>query len=635
MLPLPTPEWYKRYPKPFSKAGNIDTAICQQGLRLSKEDEETLLNDISKAMTNNGVAFGDYVELKGLELKSRVKAVLHTLSSKVGPRYGWYEIDEIDTQIVPDYLFELAKKFHNNLKRRVGKKAAANQALADGPSGVAAPSPPLETCPRTSYGSAISFGEGLNAPAASGDSTPAPTVNVGQGHPLHTCDICVARVDTGEDYEDTIDVFLKPESRNSAAEPRPSDYDFALLKKQLTEALSYTEELEIISYHHAQKGEVEVDHDSKWRVALKHLSSQPSPQATLNFQLKRKAESGRPGDHPTAGLAARSSKTLLESYPDESSNPLQSHPAPTPELEIEYRPNASSNPPQSHPTPAAKQKSDFVPHDPLKLPSLAQLSTQFTEPLLHDLRARLATSVARPPTLYEIESSPNDLTQPLGSSVMQPLSDLPMKPRTPLLGLPASREGTICVNSPKLCNQDARVASTTQPDTGIPVEETIVRQRNPHQSQKREPPAPLLDCISKRPKIETRSRVIVIPSNGDDSDSEPVIQQQRHRAACAEDDSDSEPVIRRQRHRIDPAEVDSDTEMADPVSSSDDSDGLYVQYSGDPLEDESQEDLEDEEQDIRDLTEDERQAMYNHAPAPPTSAYKLPTTLDFIMLFVS
>jgi hypothetical protein len=292
MLPLPTPEWYKRYPKPFSKAGNINTAICQQGLRLSKKDEETLLNDISEAMRNNGVPFGDHVELKDVELKSKVKAVLHTLSSKVGPQYGWYEIDEIDTQIVPDYLFELAKKFHNNLKRRVGKEAAANQAPAARPSGVAAPGPPLGACPRASYGSAISFGRGLNTPAASGDSTPAPNINVGRGHPLHTCDICVVRVDTGEDYEDTIDVFLKPESRNSAAKPRPSDYDFALLKKQLTEAVSYTEELEIISYSHTQKGEVEVDHDSKWRVALKHLSSQPSPRATLNFKLKKKAENG-------------------------------------------------------------------------------------------------------------------------------------------------------------------------------------------------------------------------------------------------------------------------------------------------------------------------------------------------------
>jgi hypothetical protein len=88
------------------------------------------------------------------------------------------------------------------------------------------------------------------------------------------------------------------------------------------------------------------------------------------------------------------------------------------------------------------------------------------------------------------------------------------------------------------------VASTIQPDTGVPVEETIVQQRNPLQSQKQEPSAPLLDCISKRPKIETRSRVIVISSDRDDSDSEPVIQQQRHHTACARDDSDSEPVIR-------------------------------------------------------------------------------------------
>jgi hypothetical protein len=147
MLSLLTSEWYKRYLKPFSKTDNIDTAIYQQDLYLSKKDKETLLNNISKAMTNNSVAFEDHIELKGLELKSRVKAVFYTLSSKVSPWYSWYKIDKIDIQIVSDYLFELAKKFHNNLKQRVSKKAAVNQALANRPSGVAAPSPLLETCP--------------------------------------------------------------------------------------------------------------------------------------------------------------------------------------------------------------------------------------------------------------------------------------------------------------------------------------------------------------------------------------------------------------------------------------------------------------------------------------------------------
>jgi hypothetical protein len=233
------------------------------------------------------------------------------------------------------------------------------------------------------------------------------------------------------------------------------------------------------------------------------------PTGHTEFQAKKKAENGRLGDHPTAGLAAHSSKTPLESYPNESSNPLQSHPVPAPRREIEYRPDASSNRLQSHPVPATEQKSDLSLHDPSRLPSFAQLPTQFAEPLLHDPTTRLTTSVA--PTLYEIEYSPDDLTQPLGSSVMQLPSNLPTKPKTPLLGLPASQEGTLCVNSPKLCNQDAHVASTLQPHAGVRAEETIVPQGNPLQSQKREPPAPLLDCIPKRPKIETRSSVIVIP----------------------------------------------------------------------------------------------------------------------------
>ena len=85
MLLLLTPKWYKRYLKPFSKAGNINTTRYQQSLHLSKKDEETLLNDISKAIRNNSVPFRDYIELKDVELKSKVKVVLYTLSSKVGP----------------------------------------------------------------------------------------------------------------------------------------------------------------------------------------------------------------------------------------------------------------------------------------------------------------------------------------------------------------------------------------------------------------------------------------------------------------------------------------------------------------------------------------------------------------------
>ena len=127
-----------------------------------------------------------------------------------------------------------------------------------------------------------------------------------QGPELHTCGIHVVRVDTGLEYEDTIDTFLNADSRNlhKDASQGPSNYDFTIFKRQLMDALSYDHELDMIIYSHAQNGEVEVNHDWKWRVALKYLSSQPDCQGRLSFGIRKKSVHPSIGDRDVTEVSA-------------------------------------------------------------------------------------------------------------------------------------------------------------------------------------------------------------------------------------------------------------------------------------------------------------------------------------------
>ncbi len=79
------------------------------------------------------------------------------------------------------------------------------------------------------------------------------------------------------EYEDTIDTFLNVDSKSLSkdASQGPSNYDFTIFKQQLTEALEYNYKSNKIIYTYALKGKIEVDLDWKWRVALKHLLTQP------------------------------------------------------------------------------------------------------------------------------------------------------------------------------------------------------------------------------------------------------------------------------------------------------------------------------------------------------------------------
>ncbi len=137
--------------------------------------------------------------------------------------------------------------------------------------------------------------------APAGASSPSLIPSSYQHPELHTYEIHVKQLDTGLEYEDTIDTFLNVDSRSlpKDAGRGPSNYDFTIFKRQLTEALEYDHESDKIIYTHALKGEVEVDLDWKWRVALKHLSTQPGGQGILNFAIRQKNNQPNVSDRVT------------------------------------------------------------------------------------------------------------------------------------------------------------------------------------------------------------------------------------------------------------------------------------------------------------------------------------------------
>jgi hypothetical protein len=339
MQALQTVEWYKEHPKPFTRNGrNLDQELCRTGLRLSKTQYRTLSQSILAAIAEDNISLDKPSGLRDGETKDRVKAVLKTLASNVGPQYGWSEIDEIDKNIIPDYMFEIAKRSTNNQKRKMKVRAPSESDIpaASGALPGSRCEAPLLSQPQhkelTQDGlrSPQTIRHGLDTPVLSGASTPLLNTSVGQGHSLHTCNIYVTQADTGLDYEDTIDTFLKADSRSSRgnAEFGPSDYDFTIFKLQLTEVLLYDQESDMIYYSHAQKGEVEVDFDWKWRVALKYLASQPGAQGTLNFGIRRRGEHRRLGGHNSGETSANTA--MLPSMSQATRQSELSPPPPSP-----------------------------------------------------------------------------------------------------------------------------------------------------------------------------------------------------------------------------------------------------------------------------------------------------------------
>ena len=327
MLPLQPPEWYQQHPKPVNVQNNLDVQLFQQGLRLTDADHDKLANELLATLKQNviGPNEGPF-DLRNPENKNQVSKVLDLVISKRSAQYGW---NEIGGNTVKEYMFELAKRCLYNWKRSLRKTTIGIP--APGSDGLAAPFSPMQASPqqphpqtpsplvppRPPFGGSIHhatsglsmlYPRGLTTPAASGASTPLPNSNVVQGCLLHESIVYVRRADTGEDYEDTIDMFESLEfraSRHLKITAEPGDYDFTIFKNELARVLSYNEQSDMICYGHSERGFVEVNQDSKWRVALRYLASRSS-SGMLNFKIQKRDGHSRSGDNIIADVSAQS-----------------------------------------------------------------------------------------------------------------------------------------------------------------------------------------------------------------------------------------------------------------------------------------------------------------------------------------
>jgi|SRR5277367_3328865 len=450
MLPLQPPEWYQQHPKPVNVQNNLDVQLFQQGLRLTDADHDKLANELLATLKQNviGPNEGPF-DLRNPENKTQVSKVLDLVISKRSAQYGW---NEIGSNTVKEYMFELAKRCLYNWKRSLRKTAAG--ILASESDGLAAhfslmqaspqqphpQTPPPLVPPRPPFGGSIHhatsgpsmlYPRGLTTPAALGASTPLPSTNVVQGCPLHESIVYVRRADTGEDYEDTIDMFLSLEFRDSRhlnITPGPGDYNFTIFKNELAGALSYNEQSDMIGYFHNEKGFVEVNQDSKWRVALRHLGSKSS-SGMLNFEIQKRGGHSRFGGHNTVGVSAHSTLKSSSLYAALLPNTPAQHLAiqlakPPPKPLLDAQPHA---PPDDLLDTLPDPPPDPLPRDPLKLlPTLtAQQSViPLAQSQLGDHSLHLLASAPRKPIVTPPKFLTNDLSNLLSSSLSQPAAQV-------------------------------------------------------------------------------------------------------------------------------------------------------------------------------------------------------------------
>jgi hypothetical protein len=291
MLPLQSAEWYRAHPKPVNSQNNYDIPLFRQGLRIPEADYEPLVDHLTTAVNRNNIPFDSPTfNLRTSESRASVSPVLQSLIDKYSAKFGW---DKINDDIVKNYLFEFFKRWLYNKKRSLPKTIKtipeADPLTPTRPSVPVTPTGPSSQ--QSDFETLSRFIQGPTASGASHLSTPLLNRNTSQIHPLQVCTLLITRTNDSRSYEDTIDVFLKPEFRNSSSEHGPNDYDFSVFKGALTAELLYNEHAEILRYRHSQRGILDVDSDSKWRVALRDLSSQPS-LGVLNFEI---ALQGTPG----------------------------------------------------------------------------------------------------------------------------------------------------------------------------------------------------------------------------------------------------------------------------------------------------------------------------------------------------
>jgi hypothetical protein len=589
MQALQTAEWYKEHPKPFIRNGrNLDQNICCTGLRLSVTEFREMCQSILTAIQEDNILLNEPSGLRGVETKDRVKAILKTVASNVGHKYGWSEIDEIDENIIPDYMFEMAKRSANNKKRKaramattrsdceMAKRSPNNKKRKAGAVETAAsdcetplPQPQHKGSPQQGLLSPITLRHGVETPASSGASTPSRNISVGQGLSLRTCDIFVTQDDTGLEYEDTIDTFLKADSKRLDIEFGPNDFDFTIFRQQLTQALSYNQESDMIYYTHEQKGEVEVSYDWKWRVALKYLSSQPGAQGILKFGIKRRDEHPSFGDRNAAELSVNpaippstpQTTGQLEISPPQIASSLPAHTAVGESL------NLTSRRPSDQPQPLCGQPESCPDESPKPLQSSLGPAIQQRS----DLSRHTSSEFESPAQSAATQSQPDQPDQPAKTQTLLPSSHEQQSNNHANLSQLRDRYPCLAFATPQPADAYARSRTASGGD--------------PQLSQKRVLAAPSSDRNPERQKRDTRSEL----SYSDD-----------------EEGLDSDPIVDRRRHRAFLEQTNDDPDSEDFGYSSEVSDGLEVDYD-EGVEDESQDDS--DRQEIQELTDDERIAM--------------------------
>jgi len=287
MPALPDQNWYNAHPKAVNASNNFDISIFREGLRISLAAYKSLATELVADLKQNGIAVGNpNLNFRSKEIKGRINTTIQGLINRSSVKHGWHEIKD---DIVKDYLFEFAKRCQYNSKRAT--KAAVKKETPPPQSFLSAsPSPLLSHQPLKVSASSSALGTSfihLATPATWGDSTRSQSSSAGKVHSLESCTLYVTRSESGQTHEDTIDVFLKSASTNSSGRYGPNDYDFSIFKKELTENLSYNEQTDILRYWHSERGFLDVDSDSKWRVALRDLASQPT-SGVLNFEVAKK-----------------------------------------------------------------------------------------------------------------------------------------------------------------------------------------------------------------------------------------------------------------------------------------------------------------------------------------------------------
>src|SRR5450432_3954017 len=99
-----------------------------------------------------------------------------------------------------------------------------------------------------------------------------------------------------------MDVVLKPSSRHLPHELLGlNDFSFSMLLELITNGMDFDSSSEDVSYNDAAKEDVLVDKDSKWRVALRHLSIH-TPDDKGRFEVISRPKPDDQSDETTAPL---------------------------------------------------------------------------------------------------------------------------------------------------------------------------------------------------------------------------------------------------------------------------------------------------------------------------------------------